>query len=279
LIAFIGSVFSPYYAWARRRRPADPLDHCALNVALYGPGARRWAMTERGRDAVRRSHSNLTIGASTIGWQSDALAVEFEEIAVPAPRRVRGRLRLYPDALAEPAFALDRERRHWWRPLAPSARVEVALERPALRWRGSGYLDWNAGAAPLEAAFAGWQWSRAKVSSGTAVFYDVRPRDGDPLALALRFDRRGGSEQLPVLPSIPLPRTRWRLTRSAHGDAGCPASLAQTLEDAPFYARSVIDARIFGERVAAVHESLSLDRFRAPWVKTLLPFRMPRRRR
>ena len=43
LIAFIGSVFSPYYAWARRRGPADPQNHCALNVALYGPGGNRWA--------------------------------------------------------------------------------------------------------------------------------------------------------------------------------------------------------------------------------------------
>jgi len=25
-----------------------------------------------------------------------------------------------------------------------------------------------------------------------------------------------------------------------------------------------------------VHESLSLDRFRAPWVQAMLPFRMPR---
>ncbi len=33
LIAFIGSVFSPYYAWSGRRSPDN---HCALNVALYG---------------------------------------------------------------------------------------------------------------------------------------------------------------------------------------------------------------------------------------------------
>ena len=40
VIAFIGSVFSPYYALARRRGAGDPLDHCALNVALYGAGGR-----------------------------------------------------------------------------------------------------------------------------------------------------------------------------------------------------------------------------------------------
>jgi hypothetical protein len=41
VIAFIGSVFSPYYAWARRRGHglADPLNHCALNVALYATPA------------------------------------------------------------------------------------------------------------------------------------------------------------------------------------------------------------------------------------------------
>ena len=35
LIAFVGSVFSPYYAWARRRGQADAENHCALNLALY----------------------------------------------------------------------------------------------------------------------------------------------------------------------------------------------------------------------------------------------------
>jgi len=33
---------------------------------------------------------------------------------------------------------------------------------------------------------------------------------------------------------------------------------------------------LLGESVTAMHESLSLDRFRARWVQMLLPFRMPR---
>ncbi len=52
LIAFVGSVFSPFYADARRRGRAEAIDHCAINVALYGD-VRRWAMTERDRGAVR----------------------------------------------------------------------------------------------------------------------------------------------------------------------------------------------------------------------------------
>ena len=41
IIAFIGSVFSPYYAWSGR---TDPYNHCAINLALYGPRSSRWAM-------------------------------------------------------------------------------------------------------------------------------------------------------------------------------------------------------------------------------------------
>jgi carotenoid 1,2-hydratase len=52
--------------------------------------------------------------------------------------------------------------------------------------------------------------------------------------------------------------------------------VAETLVDAPFYARSVLNTRIAGQPVTAMHESLSLDRFSAGWVQALLPFRMPR---
>ena len=59
LIAFVGSVFSPYYAWARRRAGpagADPLNHCAVNVALYGRSGSRWATYPRARLSRRRAH-------------------------------------------------------------------------------------------------------------------------------------------------------------------------------------------------------------------------------
>ena len=65
LIAFVGSVFSPYYARARRRGPADPEHHVALNVALYG-ATRRWTMTERGRASLQRTATSLRIGPSAM---------------------------------------------------------------------------------------------------------------------------------------------------------------------------------------------------------------------
>ena len=153
IIAFIGSVFSPYYAWARAHGEGDPLNHCALNVALYGRDRKRWAMTERGRGHVGRASSSLAIGPSLLTWDGDALTIRIDEVTAPAPSRIRGVVRVYPKALTSRAFALDPADRHRWWPIAPSAHVEVTLEQPALRWSGDGYLDSNTGEAPLEAAF------------------------------------------------------------------------------------------------------------------------------
>ena len=127
LIAFVGSVFSPYYARARKRSHglADPLNHCALNVALYaGPGAKAptgWAMTERGRGAVQQSASRLVIGPSALHWDGNALTVTINEITTPWARALRGVVRLYPSAVLPGSYALDAAGRHHWCPLAPCA--------------------------------------------------------------------------------------------------------------------------------------------------------------
>jgi carotenoid 1,2-hydratase len=265
-------VFSPYYAWARRRGRGDPEDHCALNVALYG-ARKRWTMTERGRGALERDAAHLRIGPSALVWDGTSLTVRIDEIALPLPARVRGEVRLFPLAMPGRELALDAAGRHVWSPLAPLARVEVALERPALRWSGAGYLDANRGAAPLEDDFARWDWSCARLRDGAAVLYDAQPRAGADRVLALRFAADGGCEQFAPPPRAALPRTFWRVARATRGDA----TVRQTLEDTPFYARSLLDARLFGEAAVSVHESLSLDRFRAPLVQAMLPFRMPRR--
>ncbi|MEM9171031.1 MAG: carotenoid 1,2-hydratase, partial [Pseudomonadota bacterium] len=64
-----------------------------------------------------------------------------------------------------------------------------------------------------------------------------------------------------------------RRTRSA---AGAAPRVVKTLEDTPFYSRSVVRSRLFGADRIGVHESLSGPRLRNPAVKMLLPFRMPR---
>ncbi|MFG5407502.1 hypothetical protein ABXN37_04465 [Piscinibacter sakaiensis] len=190
LIAFLGSVFSPYYAWARRRGPTDPLAHCAVNVALYGPGG-RWAMTERGARSVERDARQLRIGRSRLQWCDEGLAIDIDEVAAPWPRPLRGRILLRPGAAwGHTAHALDAAGRHRWSPLAPWARAEVQLSHPAWDWQGPAYLDANAGDRPLEADFEAWSWSRlARADGGCRLAYDVLRRDGSRHGLASRRAR------------------------------------------------------------------------------------------
>ena len=273
IIAFLGSVFSPYYAWAGRR---NPLDHCAINVALYKPRGGRWAMTERTEQALERTRNHLKIGPSQMVWDRDALTVEVDETGCPIPRRLRGRVRFTPEFTSDYRLTLDPRGEHSWWPIAPRRRVEVAFERPALRWNGVGYLDTNWGSTALERSFAAWTWSRAPLGRGAAILYDATRREADPLSVALRVDPSGEVEPLEPPAVHRLRTTRWCVARSTRSEED--PHVSRTLEDTPFYARSVVRQRIAGEWVEGVHESLSLDRFRSNWVKVLLPFRMPRNR-
>ncbi|MFP4682574.1 MAG: carotenoid 1,2-hydratase [Ectothiorhodospira sp.] len=280
LIAFVGSVFSPYYARARRRGPADPDHHCAVNLALYGEGGKRWAMTERGRGDLRREDGHLSIGPSHIHWDGQRLVMHVREITAPLPSRLEGTITLTPDVLTGYRFDLDGNGRHWWRPLAPSGRIRVTMEHPRMDWEGHAYLDSNRGDEPLEAGFRYWDWSRAPAGDGeTVVLYEAQTRAGGHRLLSLRFDDRGQATAMEppprqILPPAPL----WRAPRGTRADAGS-ARIRQTLEDTPFYARSLVDMTLGGETVTAFHESLSLERFVSPVVQWMLPFRMPRRAR
>lgn len=280
IIGFVGSVFSPYYVWSGHR---DAEDHCAFNVALYSPGARRWTMTERGRGAVQRDDAQLRIGPSAMRWDGDTLSVHIDEVGVPLPRRVRGLVRLRPEGLTPRAFDLDPAGRHRWWPAAPRASVEVEMTSPALRWRGSGYLDTNEGDRPLQQDFLRWDWSRAHLADGSsAILYDVTRRDAasgsvEGPQLAVRCSADGGSTDFTPPPRQPLPGCFWGMARHVQSDAQHPPRLLRTLEDSPFYARSLVRAHWLGEPIEAVHESLSLLRFASPLVRLMLPFRMPRR--
>lgn len=284
LIGFVGSVFSPYYAWSRRRGggTADPLAHCALNLALYGaPGARvprAWSMTERGARHVRRSAHTLEIGPSRLAWDGTELVIDIDERAVPWPARLRGQVRVRADQWLDRRYPLDEAGRHGWRPIAPHARVEVAFEDPGMRWRGTGYLDANEGERPAADDFSRWDWCRAPLAGGAStVHYDVDRRQGPAHRLALVFAPGAAPRHVAPLPRHALARTGWGLARHAAGEAGARPEVIQTLEDGPFYARSRLRAQLAGETVEALHESLSLDRWRQPLVQAMLPFRMPRR--
>lgn len=293
IIALLGSVFSPYYAGARDRGPTDPLEHCAMNVALYGPRGDRWALTERGSRSVARGERDLAIGPSSMEWDGTELRIAFDETTAPIPSRLRGRVRIRPADLAGDVFALDAASKHAWSPIAPVATAEVDLESPSLRFRGAAYIDSNAGDEPLERAFSSWTWSRSSSPSETAVTYDVRRADGSSALIAKVFGAGGEARDLEGLREMPLGRTRWGVDRSIQADAAMsPISkmqtaptmpktpkmpkIVRTLEDTPFYARSLASASFGGRTSVVMHESLSLDRFKQGWVRFLLPFRMRR---
>jgi carotenoid 1,2-hydratase len=278
IIGFVGSVFSPYYGFARRSRPTDPEDYVAINVALYGR-TRRWAMTERGRLALKRDTAHLQVGPSAMSWHNGELIIDIDEIAVPLPSRIKGRVRLIPETRVEQTFAIDAMGHHLWHPIAPRTRIEVHFSRPALLWRGHGYFDHNIGSEPLEQAFRCWDWSRASTPDGSFIIYDALPRRPGDLrtTLGLAISKTGTIEYSPLPPRRDLGATLWRVTRATRCDVGAPSQVIRTLEDTPFYARSLIQTHVAGQRLSAFHESLDLDRFKRPVVQAMLPFRMPRR--
>lgn len=272
----MGSVFSPWYARARRGAVMPAAEnHAALNVSLYGT-VRRWAMTERGRRALRRDPDAIAIGPSRAAWDGGTLRFTISERGCPMPRSIRGEVLVRPRALTGATYALDAAGRHRWSPLAPAADVAVALDRPRLRWDGLGYLDRNDGDRALERDFRCWHWCRAPRRDGTAIIYDATGRDGVERRLALAIDESGAVTPLDGLVAATLPPTWWRVSRATRADPGAQVIVRETLQDSPFYARSLLATRIGGETVTAVHESLDLDRFTRPSCQLMLPFRVPR---
>ena len=276
LIAFIGCVFSPSYFKARQHAPADPYEFCALNVALHGPNGKRWALTEYRASEHQFTHDTISLGRNQLLWDGERLRCTINEVAAPIPTPIRGEITLHPQVLTNTALPLDPVQLHWWQPIAPRARVEVELSRPKLRWSGTGYLDTNHGSAPLDAGMREWTWLRAHTPTGTKLIYDIQPVGGPPVVHALEVASSGNLLALRAPPRVDLPPTLWRLDRQTRADFGFRPKVVATLEDGPFYSRSVLDTRLGGQPVTAVHESLSLTRFRSAWVRSLLPFRMRR---
>ena len=232
-------------------------------------------MTERGRGALHRTPERFEVGPSSMQWEDGALTIEFDERAVPFPKRVRGRVRLIPERVEHVAYEIAPN--HHWRPVAPSARIEVDIPSAGLSWRGHGYHDTNWGDEGLEYAFKRWDWSRGRAADGsTSILYDVTPRNGEPSILALRFPTAGPVEPFDAPPRARLGRGLWGVSRGVRADADTSPRLVRAFEDAPFYTRGELRSVLDGREIVGVHETFDGDRFARPWVKALLPFRMPR---
>ena len=86
-IAFLGSVFSPYYSAARKERgQVNPLEHVAINVVLSGPrNENAWVFTERSGTSVQRNLDELVIGRSRMAWDGDGLLLTLDEPTIGTP--------------------------------------------------------------------------------------------------------------------------------------------------------------------------------------------------
>ena len=173
----------------------------------------------------------------------------------------------------------DNDRHHWW-PVAPRAHATVTFDKPALSFSGSAYLDSNFGSEPLERGFRRWDWTRLEHPPAdgetTALTYHVVQKDGRERTLALGLADSGALVRLGAPLAQRLPASGWRVPRHTRSDL--PIVGVQTLEDTPFYARSLLKVGDDAAGAATLmHESLSLERFSSRWVQMLLPFRMPRR--
>lgn len=269
----MGSVFSPTYFAARARDPrASPSEHCAINAVLYRRGGKRWAFTEPTSDTVERRPDTFAVSGSQVRREHGALLVELDERSTGLGLGLRGRVRIELHAGTQAPRALDRAGDHHWWPVGALATAEVELDQPNLRFRGSAYHDCNFGSVPLEDTFESWNWSRAQRDEGVEILYDVVERGERPRPLALRLEQRRGLVPWEAPRVQALPTAHWGVARSTRGARDGSAKVIRTLEDTPFYTRSLLQL----DGAPAVHESLDLQRFTKPWVQFLLPFRLRR---
>ena len=97
---------------------------------------------------------------------------------------------------------------------------------------------------------------------------------GAAVARSFAVDASGLEERdADELTPVPLPSTLFRLHPTVRLDAGGLHS-SKTMQDAPFYTRTLVSGQARGEQVTGVHEWLDLQRFANPWVQRMIPYRM-----
>ena len=276
-------MFSPYYAWSGRKNPDD---HVCMNIALYGPNGSRWTMTERSYRAAERSKDRYSIGPSCLRIEQNTVALDFSEWSLPwppkqfIPKKVSGSIKLELGAITPQIFDIDGKGDHRWWPIAPSSRIHFSCDDGAFpNWQGHGYMDSNWGIEGIENGFHHWDWARGDDGDGGSfILYDTVPRDKAPDCLSLHIAEDGTVDHCKKPTRSEMGRGLWGVMRHGHADSSYTPQIIEVFEDGPFYCRSKVKTRLYDRDLILMHESLSGDRFAKPWVKALLPWRMPRRK-
>jgi carotenoid 1,2-hydratase len=268
-IFLIGSVFSPRYA-AGARGGALPVEHCAVNVALYRRGRRMaWAFTEYPGVAPAGPEA-IAIGSSTLRYAGDGtLVVTIRERTAPWGRPLDARLELTPARALAAALPLDVQRLHYWEPRI--VRGTARLEVPALGIAGTGlgYHDANRGGTALGDGVDGWWWTRVHAPDASFVRYGVHGA-ASVIELATHDDREPSVVHVPSVGRRQR-RSAWGLALPTDiGAGGVAVPARRLLESSPFYARQETHAA----GLHALGESADFRRFRSPLIRWMAYFRM-----
>jgi carotenoid 1,2-hydratase len=236
-------------------------------------------MTERGEASSNTSEKEFNVGPSSLKWDGSCLTINFDEFTIPHMDRLRGTVKIFTENITNIEVPLTNDETHIWRPFSPNSRIEVKVQKPGWDWSGHGYFDANFGTSALEKDFSYWTWGRFPTKGGTTAFYDAIPRQGPPLNLGLKFKDNGEIEELNnPPPKSKLSRSLWTVRRETRSDLDFKPKQVKYMLDTPFYTRSAIETKIFGEKVVGVHEALDLNRFASPFLKPFLAVKAPRRK-
>lgn len=267
-IFMLGSLFSPRYSVAAQRG-GRPLEHCAVNFALYRGGVRQlWVLSEYPHARLEVGGSALAIGRSRLELlEGGRVRMDVDERTAPWGRPVRARLELEPLTPQGDVVRLVDALPHYWQPLAPRARAALEVEGVLARREGLGYHDTNHGDEPLGRRLQGWRWVRTHLDDATVV--DYRLPDG---TLPVRVTARAGEvacERRPAQGEGQDTLTAWGLRVPARLEGQRLRLAPRLLESSPFYAR--VEAR--GPGADALGEVADFRRFHSPFIRWMAHFR------
>lgn len=264
-IFMLGSPFSARYA-ARALRGARPLQHSAVNFALYRGGVRRqWVLSEYRH--AEADATELRIGESRLRYAADG-TLEFTVCARTAPfgGLTKASLSLRPESPGLPAIPLVPGLSHTWAPVHLRAYATLRLPLLGEVLEGVGYHDTNAGASPLGTDLARWTWARTHGPEGTRVQFWLP--NGEQLvvegtAASATLVRQSAA-------AVASTRTGWGLCVPRALEVGTARLGApRLLESSPFYAR--LEAKAPGAHTLA--EVADFRRFRSPLIRWMAHFR------
>ncbi|XXF79011.1 carotenoid 1,2-hydratase [Myxococcaceae bacterium GXIMD 01537] len=269
-IFMLGSLFSPRYSVAARRG-GRPLEHCAINFALYHEGSRRrWVLSEYAR-AEREGSNVLRIGRSVLRYLDDGrVRMEVDERTAPWGRRVRASLVLEPLTPRVDELQLVPGLPHYWQALAPRARAWLKVDTEGVEAEGLGYHDTNHGEELLGQRLGGWHWTRTHRDEVTVVDYHL-PDGVPPVRVTAHAEAVTCERGTGVPPEARTTNlTGWGLRVPSRLHAGNTVlGVPKLLESSPFYAR--VEAREHG--FDALGEVADFRRFHSPLIRWMAHFR------